>query len=128
MLDFVEFFARLRQHLADVCPIHPGAAGFLAEFLRAHHRGQAAADVPETLCAVLVLARAFLLFDLLPIFENSLDGICARVAINVRMPPDEFFRGVLHDRRDVELRILGENHTGEHALRDNVTKFLRRMR
>ena len=35
--DGVEFFARLRQHVANVCPVHAGAPRFLAEFFCTHH-------------------------------------------------------------------------------------------
>src|SRR5208282_1448726 len=55
-LGFVQLLAHLGEHGANVAPVHPEAAGMLAEFLRPDQRRQAAVAFGQT-CQALPLER-----------------------------------------------------------------------
>jgi len=68
----------------------PARRRLLAELLCAHHRGQAAADVRETLGP-----SGFLLARSSTLIRSQFSTTCSeeigvRVGVNVGMPPDEF--------------------------------------
>src|SRR5574344_931410 len=121
-LELVQFLADLRDGTGGILPVEPDTRGLLGGALGLEERGKDGGDAVDRGMALLLLV--LLLFDLLPVLEDSGGILGNDVAEDMRMTADELVGdGVRHVVEGELVRLLG--HDGlENDLEEDVAELL----